>query len=321
MEPTTTAGVLVVGDLNPDLILTGDVVPRFGQVEQLVEHSGLLIGGSAAITAHGLARLDRPVHLLAAVGDDAFGALLRRELAVSGVGVDQVLVRDDVATGLTVVLSRGDDRAILTAPGAISTLTGAEIRATAEAPLPSGIGHVHVASLFLQPQLVPELADVLAGLRQLGLTVSLDTNDDPSGRWAGVVDLLDRVDVLLVNRREACALAGGDDVRSAAQVLADAGPLVVVKDGAAGAFAQPRDGAAVVVAGTPVDAVDSTGAGDTFNAAFVDAWLDGLALEGCLRRAVRAGACAVTAPGGTAGQPTRVELDAGPHPTPMESPR
>ena len=66
--------VLVVGDANPDLVLTGDVVPRFGQVEQLLDSATLTIGGSAGITAHALARLGRPVSLVAAVGTD----LLRR---------------------------------------------------------------------------------------------------------------------------------------------------------------------------------------------------------------------------------------------------
>ena len=74
------AQVLVVGDANPDLVLRGDVVPRFGQAEQLLDDASLVIGGSAAITAHGLARLGRPVSLLAAVGDDA----LRRVPAPAG---------------------------------------------------------------------------------------------------------------------------------------------------------------------------------------------------------------------------------------------
>ena len=68
-----TAGLLVVGDANPDLILRGDVVPRFGQAEQLLDDADLVLGGSAAITAHGLARLGRPVSLVAAIGADAFG--------------------------------------------------------------------------------------------------------------------------------------------------------------------------------------------------------------------------------------------------------
>ena len=65
--------VLVVGDLNPDLILRGDVVPRFGQSEQLLESADLTLGGSGAIVAHGLARLGRRVALAAVIGEGPFG--------------------------------------------------------------------------------------------------------------------------------------------------------------------------------------------------------------------------------------------------------
>src|SRR5215470_9171173 len=115
--------VLVVGDANPDLVLRGDVVPRFGQAEQLLAGADLLIGGSAAITAHGFARLGRPTALVAAVGSDALARPVLDGLAAAGVRLDHIVVRTDQPTGLTVVLSRSADRAILTHPGAIPTLT------------------------------------------------------------------------------------------------------------------------------------------------------------------------------------------------------
>ena len=65
---TTVTDVLVVGDANPDLILRGDVVPRFGQAEQLLDGADLVIGGSGGIVAHGLARLGRSTRLVAAIG-------------------------------------------------------------------------------------------------------------------------------------------------------------------------------------------------------------------------------------------------------------
>src|ERR1700750_928964 len=95
-----TARVLVVGDLNPDLVLPGDVVPRFGQAEQLLDQATLLIGGSAGITAHGFARLGRPVSLVAAVGSDVFGRQVCDELVGAGVDVEPVLRRADQSTGL-----------------------------------------------------------------------------------------------------------------------------------------------------------------------------------------------------------------------------
>lgn len=300
--------VLAVGDLNPDLILGGDVVPRFGQVEQLLDRAEVLLGGSAAITAHGLARLGRPVSLLACVGADVFGDHLRGLLAAAGVDVGPVVTRADAPTGLSVILSRGDDRGILTLPGAVATLTGAEVVAAVAAARADGLCHIHVGALFLQPALAMELPAVLASVRRDGVTVSLDTNHDPRGTWAGVDALLPHLDLLLPNRAEAAALAGADDALDAARRLAARGPLVVVKDGAAGAFAVGADGAVTTADAPRRPVVDSTGAGDTFNAAFIDGWLDGRGLDAALLRAATAGALSVGSVGGTAGQPTQDDL-------------
>jgi sugar/nucleoside kinase (ribokinase family) len=308
-EAAGAGRVLVVGDANPDLVLSGDVVPRFGQAEQLLETASLVIGGSGSITAHGLARLGRPVSLLAAVGDDHFGAFLVDRLEEAGVDVRRVAVRAGVATGLTVALSRGDDRAILTLVGALDSLTAPELYAALDDLRATGLRHVHVASLFLLPSLAELLLPFLVRARELGCTTSLDTNADPAGRWHGVDALLPHLDVLLPNRAEAVALGRDPDARRAAFALAARGPLTVVKDGSAGAFAVSADGNVTAVAGLPVRAVDATGAGDTFDAAFLDAWLDADPVADALARAVCAGARSVGFLGGTAGQPTRDQLD------------
>lgn len=322
--------VLVAGDANPDLVLRGDVVPRFGQAEQLLDDAALTLGGSAGITAHALARLGRPVSLSAAVGPDDFGAFTRTRLAAAGVDVTPLLTRPGTATGLSVILSRGDDRAILTLPGTIPTLTAADVESALAALRPT---HLHVSSFFLQPALAAELPALLAAAHRAGLTTSLDTNDDPAGGWQGLAPALPHLDVLLPNHAEAVALANalrgapnesgpgrhgdtgtpgtaepGTAARRAAATLAAAGPLVVVKDGGDGAFAVTPTGENLSAAGLPATVVDTTGAGDTFNAAFLDTWLDGHPLPACLRRAVRAGAHSVTTPGGTAGQPTAADL-------------
>jgi sugar/nucleoside kinase (ribokinase family)/fructoselysine-6-P-deglycase FrlB-like protein len=302
------AEILVVGDLNPDLVLTGDVVPRFGQAEQLLDDADLVLGGSAGIAAHGLARLGRAVSLVAAVGDDALGRTLVEQLTTAGVDVRHVLVRANVPTGLTVVLSTGEDRGMLTRPGAIASLSATEVLEAATALLADGLRHVHVSSYFLQPRLASALPDLLGRLRELGLTTSLDTNADPDDRWEGVDDLLPHLDVLLPNRAEAMALGRDADPRRAAKALAARGPLTVVKDGAHGAFAVTPDGEVVEEPGSPVVVVDATGAGDTFDAAFVAAWLDDSGLETALHGAVTAGRHSVTRTGGTAGQPTRADL-------------
>jgi ribokinase len=305
--------VLVVGDVNPDLVLRGDVVPRFGQAEQLLDDAALLVGGSAAITAHGFARLDRPVSLVAAVGDDGFAPPLLAALAEAGVRLDHVLRREHRSTGLTVVLSRPSDRALLTNLGTIPTLTAREVLDAVTAHRALGLCHTHFASLYLQAALAADLPAVLAEIRAQGVTVSLDTNDDPADRWAGMAELLPHVDVLLPNRREAFALARTiagtqPSVESAARALATLGPLVVVKDGPDGALAATPDGTVTGVRAQAREPVDTTGAGDTFNAAFLDGWLDGRPLRDCLDRAVRAGTAAIGAVGGTAGQPSTRDL-------------
>lgn len=345
--------VLCVGDANPDLVLRGDVVPRFGQREQIIDSADLVIGGSAAIAAHGFARLERQVSLVAAVGDDVFGADLRSRLQRAGVELGSLATRGNVATGLSVILypaagtgrpgdpGEPDDRAILTQVGAIPTLTATEVLEAARRTMSAGLAHVHFASLFLQPRLHAALPDLLARLKSMGLTTSLDTNDDPTGLWSNVAPLLPHLDHLLPNVGETLALAaaldgepghdefhpadaglgfdlGGTEVTEtivrAAIALACRGPRVTVKAGAHGAVSvavgDPKLGIDIVhVEADPVAVVDTTGAGDAFDAAFLDAWLHDRPVRVCLRRAVAAGALAVSAVGGTAGQPRREELD------------
>lgn len=305
--------VLVVGDVNPDLVLQGDIVPRFGQAEQLLETASMVIGGSAGITAHGFARLGRSVALAAAIGADTFGAMVTDALSAAGVDTGGLEIRLDQPTGLTVVLSAGQDRAILTLPGAIPSLTADDVRTAVKRVRMDGLRHVHVCSLFLLPTLAAELPSVLAEIRAAGVTTSLDTNDDPAGTWVGVEALLPHLDLLLPNRGEALALAratgaGVVELTDACRVLAGYGPQVVVKDGTAGARAVDAAGEVVLEPGCTAEAVDATGAGDSFNAAFLDAWLQTLPVAECLRRGVVAGAQSVGAVGGTAAQPTLDEL-------------
>lgn len=305
--------VLVVGDLNPDLLLSGDVVPRFDQSEQLLERADLILGGSAGIVAHAFARLGVPVALAAVVGDDAFGALARGWLAAAGVDVGPVRVHPTLPTGLTVVLGLPDTRTMLTLPGAMGALTAADVGDDALA----GVRHVHATSFYLQPALAAGLGRLFGRARALGATTSLDTNADPAGTWGGLADVLPVTDVLLPNRAEALGIAGvcgyvgdeaGYDVVAAAAAIARRGPLVVVKDGAAGAVAVSPSGDVAHAPAVPVDAVETTGAGDTFDAAFVAARLRGRPLGECLALACRAGALSTRAAGGTAAQPTAAEL-------------
>jgi sugar/nucleoside kinase (ribokinase family) len=306
-----TPRVLVAGDANLDLVLRGDVVPRFGQAEQLLDGADLVLGSSAGICAAGLARLGVDTALVARVGADVFGARTRELLADAGVDAASVAVTDE-PTGVSVILSAPADRAILTLTGALASLTADEVLG---ALADTGATHLHVASFFLVPGLARELPGVLARARERGATTSLDTNWDPAERWEGVAECLPHLDALLPNAQEALALAralGDDpaDAVAAAIALARRGPVVVVKDGADGGFAASPDGSVVRAPGLVLDVVDTTGAGDSFDAGFLAAWLEGHLLGEAVRWAAVAGSLSTRGAGGTGGQATRAELEA-----------
>ncbi|MEX1264090.1 MAG: carbohydrate kinase family protein [Actinomycetota bacterium] len=300
--------LLVLGDANPDLVLLrGDVVPIFGQAERLVDEARLTVGGSGAIMACGAARLGLRVAFAGVVGDDLFGSYMREQLAVRGVDVAGLIIDADHPTGLTVVLSTGDDRAMLTSPGSIGELRASLI----DSDLLRAARHVHVSSYFLQAGLAPDLPELLAGVRAGGASTSLDPNWDPSGEWdGGLHALLPAIDVLLPNEAEAALLAHTSDLDSAIASLRSRGPILAVKAGDRGAIAA-GPGERVRVAGVPVDAVDTTGAGDSFDAGFVAAMLGGEPLERCLALANACGALSTRAVGGVDAQPTMQQaLDA-----------
>jgi ribokinase len=292
--------VLVAGDANPDLILRGDVVPRFGQAEQLLTGADLVLGGSSAITACGLARLGLATTLLAVVGDDVFGMVTRQSLTDRGVGLESPPAAG-VPTGISVLLSTGDDRAILTLPGTIPSLLPEHFTDD----LLATTRHLHVGSLYLQPALVAGLAGVFRRARALGVGTSLDTNWDPTERWESLDEILAYTDVFLPNAAELLAITG--DIDKGAAGLVAKGTTVVMKDGARGARAW-WPGGECVLPGPKVEVVDTAGAGDSFNAGFLAGRLAGVATEEAVNWAVTAGALSTRAAGGTAAQATREEI-------------
>jgi sugar/nucleoside kinase (ribokinase family) len=293
--------LVVLGDCNPDVLVLGDdVTPAFGQQEKLVESMSLVIGGSAAITAVAAARLGLRVALVAAVGADPAGQFMLDQLGREGVSTDAVTVRDDVPTGMTVALSRGGDRAILTALGAVAALTAAYVPAT----LLASARHVHASSYFLlERSLGPGLAGVFAAARAAGATTSLDTNWDPSGRWGDdrLAAAIAQTDLLLPNEAEALHLSREPGLDAASDVLA-AGRTLVVKLGERGALCV--DGPARHQVGLPpVTPVDATGAGDCFNAGLIAGLLGGRDLPQAVALGCATGALSTRAPGGTASCP------------------
>lgn len=294
--------LLVVGEINPDLILRDDnIVPVFGQVEKLVKDARLTIGSSSVITACGAARLGLSVAFIGLVGDDDFGHFMLKAMHERGIDISSCIIDPKVPTGLSVILSGRNDRAILTFMGTISLLRDDQI----DQSLLRKVRHLHVGSYFLLDSLRPALPELFATAKDIGLTTSLDTNWDPSERW-DVSAILPYVDLFFPNEAEVRLITKEADFSRAMEVLAGKVPTLAVKLGVRGGLA--REGEESVTAPIiPVDVVDTTGAGDSFNAGFLFGYLNGYALEDSLELACACGSLSTRSSGGTDAQPTLLE--------------
>jgi len=294
--------ILVVGELNVDLIVSGlTTFPSLGR-EILASGLRMVLGSSSAICAAGLARLGAKVDFLGRVGIDYYGDFVIDQLQRLGVGTDRVIRDSIVRTGVTISLTYPEDRALITYLGCISHLRAEDVNVS----ILRRYRHLHVGSYFLQKRLQAGLPELFRQARRAGLTVSLDTGCDPEGGWGGedLLELLEQVDIFLPNEDEVCAIAGKDDVEEAIRELAKRASLVVVKRGPSGATSI-GDGRVVHSPAFRVEVIDTTGAGDSFNAGFIYAYvLRGDPLEKALPFANACGALSTTGLGGTAAQPT-----------------
>jgi sugar/nucleoside kinase (ribokinase family) len=297
--------LLVIGEINPDLILRGrDVNPAFGQAEKLVEGADLTIGSSSAIMACGAARLGLRTAFVGLVGDDDMGRFMLDAMQACGVDCSACVISGEVKTGLSVILSAPTDRAILTFPGAIPLLTVEQIDRT----LLHQARHLHVGGYFLLDRLREDLPTLFAEARTAGQTTSLDTNWDPREGW-DLQNMLPHCDVFLPNEVEARCVTGERDLDTAVNLLAARIPIVAVKLGPEGGMV--REGEKVFFAPAhQVNLVDTTGAGDSFDAGFLYGFLNDWPQEKSLQLATACGSLSTRAAGGTTAQPTLKEAQA-----------
>jgi sugar/nucleoside kinase (ribokinase family) len=288
--------VTIAGELNLDLILYGLPEQLLPERELLADRMMLTLGSSSAIVAHNLSALGSRVGFQSRIGDDPLGRIALERLSQSGVDVSKVRVATgQTTTGLTVILHHEPWRNILTYMGTIAELSWEDL----DLDYLADSRHFHFSSYFLQKGLRPRVEELFRFLKAKGLTISLDTNDDPDDRWAAGLDqILRYVDVFLPNEREASKAAGTEDLEEAIGKLSRLVPLLIVKLGRQGALAQ-KGSERIPAASKQVTPVDSVGAGDSFDAGFLHEYVRGADLATCLASANRAGALSTTRPGGT----------------------
>ena len=292
--------VLAVGELNPDLVLSGvrAETPRLG-TEQEFAASLLTLGSSTAIACVLMQRLGLQTAMSAYVGDDANGRFCRAALKAEHVDVALVRTHPTLGTGLTVCLAYPGDRMLLTCKGAMA-LDAAD---SVDADRLSMARHLHVGSFFLQDALRPRVADLFATARGLGLTTSLDTGWDPQENWlaADLRAALAHTSYLFPNALEFERLAGTSNTERGMARLLDLGVgAVVLKRGVDGAVHGDAGGLRVH-GGFDATPVDTTGAGDAFNAGYLAAMLRNGSIAERLVFGNACGALTVAAVGGTNG--------------------
>jgi sugar/nucleoside kinase (ribokinase family) len=299
--------VLVIGELNVDLIITGLAgLPQLGQELTCAGYTRAL-GSSSAIFARVLAGLGAAVDFMGKVGDDDNGRFMLDQLRELRIGTQGVIVDRQVQTGVTISLTYPQEKAQITYPGSIAGLTLAELDL-------ANLGryvHLHLATMYLQTGLRPDFPALLRQAQAAGLTTSLDPGWDPTGRWEPDLQaVLAAVDVLFVNEHEVRAITGAMDPAAGARILAQSVPLVVAKLGPRGVLLARGEELLRVLA-LPVSVVDTTGAGDSCDAGFIYRHIvQSRPAEEALAFANACGALAVTRVGGASLTPTAELVDA-----------
>jgi sugar/nucleoside kinase (ribokinase family) len=286
---------IVAGDANVDIVVQAAGNLEAGK-EKWAQDMKLVLGGSSAITAFNLARMGTRVAFCGIVGRDLFGTFIADFLARADIDLIGLSRSSREQTGVTIWIRTRGERAGITYAGSIASLRASDI---SDERLKSA-RHLHVGAYFVQTKLHARAASLFKRARKFGLTTSLDCNYDPEERWdSNIWNVLKYTDVFLPNEQEARLITGLPDARSAARELAKCARVVVVKRGARGVLACDA-ATTLTIPAVKTRVVDTTGAGDSFNAGFLHAFLQRKTVKDCALAGVKAAAKSVTAMGGTA---------------------
>jgi ribokinase len=295
----TSARVTVLGSANMDLVGTSDHLPQAGETV-LGNDFAMISGGKGANQAVAAARTGAECVMVAAVGDDAFGPVLRSGLAAAGVNADLVRVAPGPSGVALIAVDRHGENQILVAPGAnatLETLTEAELDA------------VRSAQALVCQMETPMSAIVQAAQAAQQAGVAVVINAAPARVLPS--ELLSATDLLVVNAGEAQVVAGlsGAGVDELLETLLSMVPRVAITLGSAGVAYADREGARSDVPAPVIRAVDTTAAGDAFVGALTVAWLEGRPIQDALRWGCAAGAACARSFGAADSLPTREVID------------
>jgi sugar/nucleoside kinase (ribokinase family) len=293
--PVKPFDVVVVGELNVDLILNHLDRPVAVGKEVLANALTLTLGSSSAIFASNLRTLGSGVTFCGKLGRDDFGDHVLSALRKKGVDTSNIIHSNNTSTGATIVLNYGEDRAMVTHPGAMAEFTLKDIQRS----IFHQAKHMHMSSIFLQPGLKKDAVQLFSEAKAAGMSTSLDPQWDPAEEWnIDFHKLLPYVDVFMPNAKELEGITGINDLVAAMKSLSTAN-IVVVKNGSEGALLLQGDDVMHQSSFLNPNVVDSIGAGDSFDAGFIHKFVQQKSLRECLEFAALTGAINTTMAGGT----------------------
>lgn len=302
---TEKLDIVVVGELNMDLILTG--LPSFLEMgkNKLSKDMDFTLGSASAIFASNIAKLGKKVGFLGKIGDDILGDYILQNLLSRNVDTSKIIRDKNEKTGICVSISFPKNYAMASFPGVRESFCLEDI----DFDYISKARHMHLSSYYLQTGMKEGCAELFKHAKELGLTTSFDSDNDPSGKWdSSILDTLQYVDVFLPNENEALHISRCDDLQSALNVLSEIVNTVVIKTGKNGAWVKNRE-QTIHANAFKIDVVDTTGAGDSFNSGFIYQYLNGADIDKCVLWGNACAAISTTKIGGTTSFPEVTELE------------
>jgi sugar/nucleoside kinase (ribokinase family) len=298
--------IVVVGDINVDLIFTGlPSLPAYKELKYAKDVK-LTMGGSSSIFACNVARLGAKTGFIGKVGKDHLGDFLIDTLHSAGVDTSRMVRASGMPTGICASMSFPQDYALVSYPGIRESFQLKEI----DLDYVQQASHLHLSGFYLQPGLQPDCVELFRRAKGAGLRTSLDPDHDAREKWdGGIKELLPHVDFFLPNETEAARISRASDLSTVTSFFGRFGGTTVIKQGASGACVV-RGQEILSAPAFHIDPVDTTGAGDSFNAGFVFQVLRRAALGHCMTWGNACGALSTRALGGIDGFPTMEEVEA-----------
>ena len=296
--------VVVVGELNVDLILTGlPSLPEMGMCK-LSQDMHFTLGSASAIFASNISKLGINVGFVGKIGDDEFGDFILKNLHKSNIDTSQIIREKTAKTGICVSLSFPENYAMASYAGVRETLTLSDV----DIDYLSRARHLHMSSYYLQSGMQKGCVDLFRKAKEMGLTTSLDPDSDPSGKWDdSIFEVLKYVDIFLPNENEARHISKCDTIEEALNFLNRMVKTVVIKTGEEGVWVKSNN--KIIHADIfKVNVVDTTGAGDSFNSGFIYQFYKGSVIEDCVLWGSACAAISTTEPGGITAFPNLLQL-------------